>query len=218
MLCVQQSYDILLLVLMGLLLVQAVLTLATIVKCASYKSQLRTEWDTLHKKHSEVKSQAYTLWNDWQVNLRVQEVCCTVCVLYDCAQDVSHERLINEKLYCTVPNVAWKTVTVEWQSCFTTVISSKCTWRMLWLTKEDLKVTIGPFCFYHLILFLQQQTLNGTLRDFDREKAWKAVVVQMAQWPKTQPSEGKNREKESDGTNMEYDNVSWTRIIMELLS
>lgn len=58
MLCVQQSYDILLLVLMGLLLVQAVLTLATIVKCASYKSQLRTEWDTLHKKHSEVKTQA----------------------------------------------------------------------------------------------------------------------------------------------------------------
>uniref|UniRef100_A0A8C1EN77 Modulator of VRAC current 1 n=1 Tax=Cyprinus carpio carpio TaxID=630221 RepID=A0A8C1EN77_CYPCA len=74
----KQSYDILLLVLMGLLLVQAVLTLATIVKCASYKSQLRTEWDTLHKKHSE------------------------------------------------------------------------------------------------------QQMLNGTLRDFDREKAWKAVVVQMA--------------------------------------
>ncbi|RXN11019.1 membrane MLC1-like protein [Labeo rohita] len=52
----KQSYDILLLVLMGLLLVQAVLTLATIVKCASYKSQLHTgstEWDTLHKKHSE---------------------------------------------------------------------------------------------------------------------------------------------------------------------
>ncbi|KTG41495.1 hypothetical protein cypCar_00001144 [Cyprinus carpio] len=78
----KQSNDILLLVMMGLLLVQAVLTLATIVKCASYKSQLctgGTEWDTLHKKHSE------------------------------------------------------------------------------------------------------QQTSNGTLRDFDREKAWKAVVVQMAQ-------------------------------------
>uniref|UniRef100_A0A671KDE9 Membrane protein MLC1-like n=2 Tax=Sinocyclocheilus anshuiensis TaxID=1608454 RepID=A0A671KDE9_9TELE len=78
----KQLNDILLLVLMGLLLVQAVLTLATIVKCASYKSQLRTgatEWDTLHKKYSE------------------------------------------------------------------------------------------------------QQTSNGTLRDFDREKTWKAVVVQMAQ-------------------------------------
>uniref|UniRef100_A0A8C2B7T3 Modulator of VRAC current 1 n=1 Tax=Cyprinus carpio TaxID=7962 RepID=A0A8C2B7T3_CYPCA len=59
-----QSNDILLLVMMGLLLVQAVLTLATIVKCASYKSQLctgGTEWDTLHKKHSEVNTQAYTL-------------------------------------------------------------------------------------------------------------------------------------------------------------
>lgn len=79
---VKQTYDILLLVLMGLLLVQAVLTLATVIKCASYKSQLRmggTEWDTLHKKHCE------------------------------------------------------------------------------------------------------QHTSNGTLRDFDKEKAWKAVVVQMAQ-------------------------------------
>ncbi|XP_051727032.1 membrane protein MLC1 isoform X3 [Ctenopharyngodon idella] len=79
---VKQTYDILLLVLMGLLLVQAVLTLTTVIKCASYKGQLRmggTEWDMLHKKHCE------------------------------------------------------------------------------------------------------QQTSNGTLRDFDKEKAWKAVVVQMAQ-------------------------------------
>lgn len=37
----QQSYDILLLILMVLLLVQAVLTSATVVHCASYKSQLR---------------------------------------------------------------------------------------------------------------------------------------------------------------------------------
>ncbi|KAM4618926.1 membrane protein MLC1 [Polymixia lowei] len=44
----KQSYDILLLILMVLLLVQAVLTLATVVHCASYKSKLRTgapEWD-----------------------------------------------------------------------------------------------------------------------------------------------------------------------------
>uniref|UniRef100_A0A667XY34 Modulator of VRAC current 1 n=1 Tax=Myripristis murdjan TaxID=586833 RepID=A0A667XY34_9TELE len=44
----KQSYDILLLILMVLLLVQAVLTLATVVHCASYKSQLRMgapEWD-----------------------------------------------------------------------------------------------------------------------------------------------------------------------------
>ncbi|XP_065134893.2 membrane protein MLC1 isoform X1 [Paramisgurnus dabryanus] len=77
------SYDILLLVLMGLLLVQAVLTLATIVQCASYKSQLHNEapeWDTLQSpRHCE------------------------------------------------------------------------------------------------------QQTSNGTLREFDKDKAWKAVVVQMAQ-------------------------------------
>lgn len=38
---VQQSYDILLLILMVLLVVQAVLTSATVVHCASYKSQLR---------------------------------------------------------------------------------------------------------------------------------------------------------------------------------
>lgn len=65
--CMQQTYDILLLVLMGLLLVQAVLTLATVIKCASYKSQLRmggTEWDTLHKKHFEVNTQTYTLYSD----------------------------------------------------------------------------------------------------------------------------------------------------------
>ncbi|TRY85224.1 hypothetical protein DNTS_009267 [Danionella cerebrum] len=77
-----QSYDILLLVLMGLLLVPAVLTLATVVQCAFYKSSIHngvTEWDTLRKIHFE------------------------------------------------------------------------------------------------------QQTSNGTLRDFDKEKAWKAVVVQMAQ-------------------------------------
>ncbi|KAA0715090.1 Membrane protein MLC1 [Triplophysa tibetana] len=77
------SYDILLLILMGLLLVQAVLTLATIVQCASYKSKLRMgapEWNTLQlPRHCE------------------------------------------------------------------------------------------------------QQTSNGTLREFDKDKAWKAVVVQMAQ-------------------------------------
>ncbi|XP_065134895.2 membrane protein MLC1 isoform X3 [Paramisgurnus dabryanus] len=54
------SYDILLLVLMGLLLVQAVLTLATIVQCASYKSQLHNEapeWDTLQSpRHCEQTS------------------------------------------------------------------------------------------------------------------------------------------------------------------
>ncbi|MEQ2285229.1 hypothetical protein AMECASPLE_029705 [Ameca splendens] len=37
----KQSYDILLLILMVLLLVQAVLTSATVVHCAAYKSQLR---------------------------------------------------------------------------------------------------------------------------------------------------------------------------------
>uniref|UniRef100_A0A3Q1BRM9 Modulator of VRAC current 1 n=1 Tax=Amphiprion ocellaris TaxID=80972 RepID=A0A3Q1BRM9_AMPOC len=37
----KQSYDILLLILMVLLLVQAILTSATVVHCASYKSQLR---------------------------------------------------------------------------------------------------------------------------------------------------------------------------------
>ncbi|XP_071183845.1 membrane protein MLC1-like [Salvelinus alpinus] len=44
----KQSYDILLLILLVLLLVQAVLTLATVVHCASYKSQLHMgapEWD-----------------------------------------------------------------------------------------------------------------------------------------------------------------------------
>ncbi|XP_030646764.1 membrane protein MLC1 [Chanos chanos] len=44
----KQSYDILLLILMLLLLVQSVLTLATVVHCACYKSQLRLgvpEWD-----------------------------------------------------------------------------------------------------------------------------------------------------------------------------
>ncbi|KAM6946245.1 membrane protein MLC1 [Aplochiton taeniatus] len=38
----KQSYDLVLLILAGLLLVQAVLTLATVVHCASYKAQLRT--------------------------------------------------------------------------------------------------------------------------------------------------------------------------------
>ncbi|KAK6320017.1 hypothetical protein J4Q44_G00091240 [Coregonus suidteri] len=55
----KQSYEILLLILMVLLLVQAVLTLATVVHCASYKSQLRMgapEWDDslqLPALHSE---------------------------------------------------------------------------------------------------------------------------------------------------------------------
>lgn len=46
--CGQQSYDILLLILMVMLLVQAGLTLATVIHCASYKGQLRLgapEWD-----------------------------------------------------------------------------------------------------------------------------------------------------------------------------
>ncbi|XP_041747043.1 membrane protein MLC1 [Coregonus clupeaformis] len=81
----KQSYEILLLILMVLLLVQAVLTLATVVHCASYKSQLRMgapEWD------------------------------------------------------------------------------------------DSLQLPA---------LHSEQQASNGTLRDFDKDKAWKAVVVQMAQ-------------------------------------
>lgn len=63
MLCMQLSYDILLLILMGLLLVQAVLTLATIVQCASYKSKLRMgapEWNTLQlPRHCQVSTKIY---------------------------------------------------------------------------------------------------------------------------------------------------------------
>ncbi|XP_029008883.1 membrane protein MLC1 isoform X1 [Betta splendens] len=79
----KQSYDILLLILMVLLLVQAVLTSATVVHCASYKSQLRMG-------------------------------------------------------------------------------SPECDDRMH-----------THYC--------EQQTPNGTLQDFDKDRAWKAVVVQMAQ-------------------------------------
>ncbi|XP_029008884.1 membrane protein MLC1 isoform X2 [Betta splendens] len=78
----KQSYDILLLILMVLLLVQAVLTSATVVHCASYKSQLRMG-------------------------------------------------------------------------------SPECDDRMH-----------THYC---------EQTPNGTLQDFDKDRAWKAVVVQMAQ-------------------------------------
>ncbi|XP_028440286.1 membrane protein MLC1 [Perca flavescens] len=81
----KQSYDILLLILMVLLLVQAILTSATVVHCASYKSQLRMgapECD--HSMHTPTH-------------------------------------------YC------------------------------------------------------EQQAANGTLQDFDKDRAWKAVVVQMAQ-------------------------------------
>uniref|UniRef100_A0A8C2WYK7 Modulator of VRAC current 1 n=1 Tax=Cyclopterus lumpus TaxID=8103 RepID=A0A8C2WYK7_CYCLU len=81
----KQSYDILLLILMVLLLVQAILTSATVVHCASYKSQLRMgapEYD-------------------------------------DRMQTPTH--------------------------------------------------------------YSEQQAANGTLQDFDKDRAWKAVVVQMAQ-------------------------------------
>lgn len=81
----KQSYDILLLILMVLLLVQAVLTSATVVHCASYKSQLR-----MGRPESE---------------------------------DTTH--------------------------------SSK-----------------------H---YFDQQAANGTLQDYDRDRAWKAVMVQIAQ-------------------------------------
>ncbi|KAJ8374100.1 hypothetical protein SKAU_G00046800 [Synaphobranchus kaupii] len=81
----KQSYDVLLMILMLLLLVQAVLTLITVVHCASYKSQLRLSG--LDRAHS-----------------------------------------------MTLP-------------------SHHC----------------------------EQPAANGTLRDFDKDKAWKAVVVQMAQ-------------------------------------
>ncbi|XP_036376217.1 membrane protein MLC1 isoform X1 [Megalops cyprinoides] len=81
----KQSYDVLLLILMLLLLAQAVLTLVTVVHCASYKTQLRLG-------------------------------------------GADRER-------CTPPPP---------QHC-------------------------------------EQQTANGSLREFDKDKAWKAVVVQMAQ-------------------------------------
>ncbi|XP_028814519.1 membrane protein MLC1 [Denticeps clupeoides] len=81
----KQSYDILLLILMTLLLVQAVLTLATVVHCAYYKSQLRLGTP------------------EWEASLE---------------QRPRHT---------------------------------------------------------------EQRVSNGTLREFDKEKAWKAVVVQMAQ-------------------------------------
>uniref|UniRef100_A0A3B5A1P7 Modulator of VRAC current 1 n=1 Tax=Stegastes partitus TaxID=144197 RepID=A0A3B5A1P7_9TELE len=81
----KQSYDILLLILMVLLLVQAVLTSATVVHCASYKSQLRMG-------------------------------------------------------------------------------APEC---------DDGMQTAAHYC--------EHQASNGTLQDFDKDRAWKAVVVQMAQ-------------------------------------
>ncbi|KAG7257323.1 hypothetical protein CRUP_026035 [Coryphaenoides rupestris] len=57
----KQSYDILLLILMVLLLVQAVLTLATVVHCAVYKSRLRTgapEWEERVRSPSRLSKQA----------------------------------------------------------------------------------------------------------------------------------------------------------------
>ncbi|XP_030587996.1 membrane protein MLC1 [Archocentrus centrarchus] len=81
----KQSYDILLLILMVLLLVQAILTSATVVHCATYKSQLRMGAP-------------------------------------ECGDNIP-----TPMHYCE-----------------------------------------------------QQQTLNGTLQDFDKDRAWKAVVVQMA--------------------------------------
>ena len=49
----QQSYDILLLILMVLLLVQAILTSATVVHCASYKSHLRmASFDSDNRAHA----------------------------------------------------------------------------------------------------------------------------------------------------------------------
>ncbi|KAM8751740.1 membrane protein MLC1 isoform X1 [Acanthopagrus latus] len=81
----KQSYDILLLILMVLLLVQAILTSATVVHCASYKSQLRMG-------------------------------------------------------------------------------AVEC---------DDSMRTSSHYC--------EQQASNGTLQDFDKDRAWKAVVVQMAQ-------------------------------------
>uniref|UniRef100_A0A671TI09 Modulator of VRAC current 1 n=1 Tax=Sparus aurata TaxID=8175 RepID=A0A671TI09_SPAAU len=80
----KQSYDILLLILMVLLLVQAILTSATVVHCASYKSQLRMG-------------------------------------------------------------------------------AVEC---------DDSMHTSSHYC---------EQASNGTLQDFDKDRAWKAVVVQMAQ-------------------------------------
>lgn len=80
----KQSYDILLLILMVLLLVQAVLTSATVVHCAAYKSQLRMG-------------------------------------AVEC-----HDSMQTPTQYC------------------------------------------------------DQQASNGTLQDFDKDRAWKAVVVQMA--------------------------------------
>ncbi|KAM8751742.1 membrane protein MLC1 isoform X2 [Acanthopagrus latus] len=80
----KQSYDILLLILMVLLLVQAILTSATVVHCASYKSQLRMG-------------------------------------------------------------------------------AVEC---------DDSMRTSSHYC---------EQASNGTLQDFDKDRAWKAVVVQMAQ-------------------------------------
>lgn len=63
---IQQSYDILLLILMVLLLVQAILTSATVVHCASYKSQLRMGCvdsdDRAHttKRYCEVRQDAHS--------------------------------------------------------------------------------------------------------------------------------------------------------------
>ncbi|CAL8323710.1 unnamed protein product [Gadus morhua 'NCC'] len=57
----KQSYDILLLILMLLLLVQAVLTLATVVHCAAYKSQLRRGapvWEEHLRSPSRLSKQA----------------------------------------------------------------------------------------------------------------------------------------------------------------
>lgn len=77
----QQSYDILLLILMVLLLVQAVLTSATVVHCASYKSQLRMgapeSRNNMHRHYCEVKQ--VELWR--QISFFLYWCKCDVNVL-----------------------------------------------------------------------------------------------------------------------------------------
>lgn len=74
---IQQSYDILLLILMVLLLVQAILTSATVVHCASYKSQLRMgsvdSDDRAHttKRYCEVRQHAKSHVKKWCIQVFV---------------------------------------------------------------------------------------------------------------------------------------------------
>lgn len=165
---------------MVLLLVQAGLTLATVIHCASFKGQLCIRapyWDDsphAEPQHCGVLLHTYTSLvtpkhtHTWMHTMSVSHNLVIDLIITVTVYTVHHKQKVKAHM---------KNILIETQV-------------------QNSEFSISTHCKSPFILFFSlQQGSSDTLREFDKEKAWKAVVVQMAQWAHAQGVKRKDEKR-----------------------